>query len=495
MPYFDAFSALVDACAPFSRAMPIIKLNGFLSTIAAGPPALEECRWREQILGTDSVSEQIRELADECLAAMQEDLENDEFLPIVAMEDEDIPETKLWLRGFEQTVDLNEPLWREYNDSHLEAGKVFVFLLSLINEELASTLYSDQREQGKFLREEAADYLGPALVRLYLGYRNLNDTEESDVPHEDLSPEVLASHTNEQLIDLMHVMGDLFNRELIDECIRRSSRLLPDLQAILEDEEYLNPDLDEEPESWAPIHAAFILGATPGQQAADALCGFLRLSSQYNRLYLWDILEGYWPSLFRNKRAQAAKPLNDIAQDTGLTAFTRMNALLCLLEGAHAEGETTLNKMLDRMAALADAANTDTEKELPYLIGAHLLDFPRTSYRKLLERMADEQQDPGFVYPYFNRDEIPDAYALAEDSPPWIDYEDFLGRYDNNAIAERMMTEEDDWMDEDPYLNEPPYPNNYIEQHTPYQRETPKVGRNDPCPCGSGKKYKKCCGR
>ncbi|MCK9996504.1 MAG: SEC-C domain-containing protein [Candidatus Krumholzibacteria bacterium] len=28
----------------------------------------------------------------------------------------------------------------------------------------------------------------------------------------------------------------------------------------------------------------------------------------------------------------------------------------------------------------------------------------------------------------------------------------------------------------------------------PVQREEPKVGRNDPCPCGSGKKYKKCCG-
>ncbi len=26
-------------------------------------------------------------------------------------------------------------------------------------------------------------------------------------------------------------------------------------------------------------------------------------------------------------------------------------------------------------------------------------------------------------------------------------------------------------------------------------RSTPKVGRNDPCPCGSGKKYKNCCGR
>jgi preprotein translocase subunit SecA len=27
------------------------------------------------------------------------------------------------------------------------------------------------------------------------------------------------------------------------------------------------------------------------------------------------------------------------------------------------------------------------------------------------------------------------------------------------------------------------------------KRKTPKVGRNDPCPCGSGKKYKRCCGR
>ena len=23
----------------------------------------------------------------------------------------------------------------------------------------------------------------------------------------------------------------------------------------------------------------------------------------------------------------------------------------------------------------------------------------------------------------------------------------------------------------------------------------PKIGRNDPCPCGSGKKYKQCCGK
>ena len=29
----------------------------------------------------------------------------------------------------------------------------------------------------------------------------------------------------------------------------------------------------------------------------------------------------------------------------------------------------------------------------------------------------------------------------------------------------------------------------------PIKRELPKAGRNDPCPCGSGKKFKSCCGR
>lgn len=28
----------------------------------------------------------------------------------------------------------------------------------------------------------------------------------------------------------------------------------------------------------------------------------------------------------------------------------------------------------------------------------------------------------------------------------------------------------------------------------PFLRDAPKIGRNDPCPCGSGKKFKKCCG-
>jgi uncharacterized protein YecA (UPF0149 family) len=36
----------------------------------------------------------------------------------------------------------------------------------------------------------------------------------------------------------------------------------------------------------------------------------------------------------------------------------------------------------------------------------------------------------------------------------------------------------------------------YLDSDNPFsqpRRVEPKIGRNDPCPCGSGKKYKKCC--
>ena len=33
------------------------------------------------------------------------------------------------------------------------------------------------------------------------------------------------------------------------------------------------------------------------------------------------------------------------------------------------------------------------------------------------------------------------------------------------------------------------------ENREPAKRDSKKVGRNDPCPCGSGKKYKNCCGK
>jgi uncharacterized protein YchJ len=52
---------------------------------------------------------------------------------------------------------------------------------------------------------------------------------------------------------------------------------------------------------------------------------------------------------------------------------------------------------------------------------------------------------------------------------------EFADELDDNDL-DREELEEDDY-----------YPETFV-------RAEPKIGRNEPCPCGSGKKYKKCCG-
>ena len=44
-------------------------------------------------------------------------------------------------------------------------------------------------------------------------------------------------------------------------------------------------------------------------------------------------------------------------------------------------------------------------------------------------------------------------------------------------------------------INSRPNPTVVHSGKTTYYRDGRKVGRNDLCPCGSGKKYKQCCGK
>ena len=53
--------------------------------------------------------------------------------------------------------------------------------------------------------------------------------------------------------------------------------------------------------------------------------------------------------------------------------------------------------------------------------------------------------------------------------------------------------EEDDWDEDEGFRELLPVTAPGYQPPVTYLRTDPKIGRNDPCPCGSGKKYKKCC--
>jgi len=72
--------------------------------------------------------------------------------------------------------------------------------------------------------------------------------------------------------------------------------------------------------------------------------------------------------------------------------------------------------------------------------------------------------------------------------------------YDKEKLYYNMVGAKAEWLYElpewDALLSEERRKELYKEQKSSTTIVKPKkVGRNDPCPCGSGKKYKKCCGK
>ena len=67
-------------------------------------------------------------------------------------------------------------------------------------------------------------------------------------------------------------------------------------------------------------------------------------------------------------------------------------------------------------------------------------------------------------------------------------FEQFLANLPTHEIAPQSDGDQSQAVTDTASSDEPPLT-------LPLHREMPKVGRNDPCPCGSGRKFKACCGR
>ena len=72
--------------------------------------------------------------------------------------------------------------------------------------------------------------------------------------------------------------------------------------------------------------------------------------------------------------------------------------------------------------------------------------------------------------------------------------------FDKERLYKNMVAAKADWLYELPQWKEI-YSEEELKKLYKEQKESTtirkekKIGRNDPCPCGSGKKYKKCCGK
>ena len=158
--------------------------------------------------------------------------------------------------------------------------------------------------------------------------------------------------------------------------------------------------------------------------------------------------------------------------------------------------ETAYSKEMDK-AALQKFWGTyfQIEKE----IYEKLLENPDEEVKGTVKELAEKYGIEVFTMTGF-LDGINDS--LKEPNPIEEMEEDTVVSlaFDKESLYKNMVDAKADWLYELPQWDNIFTPERKKELYREQKqsgtiRKEKKIGRNDPCPCGSGKKYKKCCGK
>jgi uncharacterized protein len=476
-------------------------LHGYLTAVVCTPDMILPSEWLPVILG-DSVYDTLEQAQrvntlilrfyNDVATALRADTP---FVPLITAPPSGSGDTEageqLWCHGFIAGMALRGNQWRIADgDDELVGSLLPILTLGGTSSENPLRIYRATSH------DELASMLPEAIATLYarMQRRTMPDTqtyhthasEDRQLPSYDYA--ALTTWTVSELLEQMIKDEDRVPRNVIDELVRRGKDTLSSLQARTERGDFWSSPVSSG-EWWLRLHVVMVLGLLPGEEAGQLLVRLMRRMSEAEDEDLQGWLGGYWPALFRNKPASMAVPLRVLAMDRSLDWYIRSYATETAVAIAARTDAEELDVALSWLARLvADEAEDWT---LRLCAASSLLDFPRAAHRPLLEALAARQKKPDV---HFAREDIEQAYAMAEDNPGWRRFDDPWRFYTPDAIAARQArwTKEDaEWEQRraggnEMYLDDEALPT--------YIRSDPKIGRNDPCPCGSGKKFKKCHG-
>lgn len=309
---------------------------------------------------------------------------------------------------------------------------------------------------------------------------------------------------DDELLRLLKTEDDRLPRAAVDEFVRRGERMIEPLTAICRDGGAWRTDGSA---FWAAVHAAFILAAVGGERAVPGLMGALRHAQERHVEWVTEALA----SMFGAVGPPAVDELMRVISDEGMSSMVRWLAATCL-GGVAARHEAQRDRVLD---FLRDVAGRGDDCEVRGGAGMVLLDFLRPADRKTLRNLGKELDEGMGGLPLFVAGDVDEAYedgatqheAYTRDWLSFYDADEIAGRQERWKGKEeaRAARQRDQRAKDDSglLLKSPASPGGRrqggVGHGTPPfpapRAAASKVGRNDPCPCGSGKKYKKCCGR
>jgi hypothetical protein len=229
------------------------------------------------------------------------------------------------------------------------------------------------------------------------------------------------------------------------------------------------------------------------KEAFVPIVEFLEAIEGHEELLGDDIVTQDLPSILAATFDGNLERLQKLISNEDLDEFVRASALasigiLVTLEGV---GRDDLSRLIGVLSERLPRNGSSVWNE----IVSQILHRRLVEHRKLAEDLVGgdliDSWEPDVVVQAFDDDTfersattcclIEDAVA---DILDWLEYywrdeggEDSVDLEDSEALVDEDGGELDD----------------ETAQPLPFTREGPKVGRNEACPCGSGKKYKRCC--
>lgn len=270
---------------------------------------------------------------------------------------------------------------------------------------------------------------------------------------------------------------------IIREMIRRQDEMIPALLAVLEDAE-TRPAHYLEGGNWKSLtFAAYLLAQFREKRAFKPLCATLNHPAKVTDT-LWgdsitEDMGRLLASVYDGDDAPLRKILTNHEAHEYVTGGSIPDAYLCLVaagviscEYVQSVATAALTELLPREASFAWDGWT-----------ALCADLGLADLVPLVESaIEDDLLDPT----YYGFDEL-----LQQAESGQVDLQG-----ERRTLIEDTIEETSWWYTwskpEEPKSIKPrPLP---LAPVVAQPRTGPKIGRNDPCPCGSGKKYKKCCG-
>jgi hypothetical protein len=340
------------------------------------------------------------------------------------------------------------------------------------------------------IKRDAEEEKTKRIVKTRAYDKSIQTTEKPEFNH----PEIRLLYENGMRIDHQII------KEIL--CLPRQT-LINDLESILDDVvrryEYFKNKVDEgewvEEEQTFLIHALFLLTELNATESLDKVLQLLRQDEDLLEFWFGDYLnEEVWRTVYQLGNNQLEK-LKQFVLEPNIYTYTRTVVCVAVAQIAYHEPgrkPEIVKWIKDVLEYLLK--NKDEEDLIDSDFNAFIIcDIIQLQAKELLP-LVKTFFDSGLVsagisgdFKDVERDTInrPERDYYKNELP------DIYDRYTHivTTWAGYNEAEKEEQIDDELYDYDSPFP-----LHGKPINSEPKTGRNNPCPCGSGKKYKKCCG-